>query len=162
MSSRIIDVNGKEIKLEANGATPHIYKQIFHKDLFKIVPNILNIFSERGISLSETMKAAETWNELESDDGKELMLGQADAIFPALSVAIEAGLPELLEEVAFVMNMQSERPLRECLQLNSMNFIEWIKEFPPNAFLMKFTDIGGLYFENFKTTSKEKNIIALQ
>ena len=160
MATQDIEIEGNTITLCANGATPHIFKRVFHKDLFKIVPDILNIFSDRGISLGEIIQSMETYEEMETDEGRQMMIQYADRLFPALSVAIEAGLPELLDEVAFVMAMQAEKDTSACLRLNDTNFIDWLVGFPPGAFLMKFMDIGKLYFSNISTSSKPKNTVA--
>ena len=162
MAFKEIEVRGKTIKLEANGATPHIYKRIFKEDSMTAFPKILEAFLNGGTSLEELNKITETSKEMESEDGEKLLFEHGTEIFPVLKKLVESGMMNFVEQMAFTMNMQAEKSTTECLRLNAEDFIEWISRFEPNAFMFASAEILGLYMANNKTSVVQKNAHAPQ
>lgn len=157
MAFKEIEVSGKNITLEANGATPYIYKRIFHEDSMTIFPKVMEAFLDGGTSLEELSKMSQTAEEMESEEGKKLLLERGAELFPVLNKLVESGMLSFAEYMAFTMNMQSEKSTTECLRLNVEDFIEWISKFEPNAFMFSSADVLSLYMANNKSSIKPKN-----
>lgn len=152
-----IEVAGKLINLEANGATPHIFKRIFDADSMMIFPKILDAFVNGGLSLDELQEVANTQESMESEEGKQLLLEHGAELFPILSKLVESGMLDFSEKIAFVMAMQAKKSTTECLRLNEEDFINWLVEFPSNAFMFASGEVLGIYLANNKSSIKPKN-----
>ena len=103
---KTITIDGREIKLAANAATPFRFRQMFKKDLLQILGNEEKAESE-GV--------------------------------------------EAISELAFIMAKQAEGA--DLSKMSEDDFITWLEEFGPMAFIESAQDILEAYTDQEKTTS---------
>ena len=103
---RKITIDGKEVELAANAATPFRYKQVFKQDLFSILGN---------------EEKAETQG------------------------------VEAVTQLAYIMSKQAEKA--DMNKLNYDEFLIWLEEFGPMAFVNSAEEIMNTYMESTVGTS---------
>lgn len=103
---KTITIDGREVKLAANAATPFRFRQMFKKDLLQILGN-----EEKA----------------------------------------EAEGVETISELAFIMAKQAEGA--DISKMTENDFIAWLEEFGPMAFIEAAEEILGIYTEQEQTTS---------
>lgn len=65
---------------------------------------------------------------------------------------------ELIMELAYVMNKQAEtKTIKEMLNLNEENYIEWLSDFEPLDFVNAGADILNVYLCSRETETEAKN-----
>lgn len=138
---RVIEVEGRELVLVANGATPYVYKRVFRRDLFQSLTKFMEKLRDGGEDVSRVMVDGGT-------DGIDSVV--------ALGAAVDSELIEFADKLAFVMAMQGEKSTNECLNLSEGDFIVWITGFSPNAMLENVGDVIGVYMGQANGTSALK------
>lgn len=103
---KTITIDGREVKLAANAATPFRFRQMFKKDLLQILGN----------------------EEKAEAEGIDAVSG-----------------------LAFIMAKQAEGA--DISKMTENDFIAWLEEFGPMAFIESAQDILEAYTEQEKTTS---------
>lgn len=103
---KTITIDGREVKLAANAATPFRFRQMFKRDLLQILGN-----EEKA---------------------------EAEGI-------------ETVSELAFIMAKQAEGA--DLSKLTESDFIGWLEEFGPMAFIESAQDILEAYMDQEQTTS---------
>ena len=103
---KTIIIDGNEMELSANAATPFRFKQVFHKDLL--------------------------------------------ATFSNETRAQEEGI-ETISQLAYIMNMQAKKA--DMNTLTQDDFIAWLENFEPMAFVEGSEDILGVYMGSTETSS---------
>lgn len=101
-----LTIDGKELELAANAATPFRFKQVFKKDLLQILGN---------------EKKAE-----------------------------EEGV-EAVTQLAFIMAKQAEKA--DMGNLTNDDFIAWLENFGPMAFVESAENIVNAYMDNTQTSA---------
>ena len=103
---KTITIDGREVKLAANAATPFRFRQMFKKDLLQILGN----------------------EEKAEAEGIDAVSG-----------------------LAFIMAKQAEGA--DISKMTENDFIAWLEEFGPMAFIESAQDILEAYTEQEQTTS---------
>lgn len=103
---KTITIDGREVKLAANAATPFRFRQMFKKDLLQILGN----------------------EEKAEAEGIDAVSG-----------------------LAFIMAKQAEGA--DISKMTENDFIAWLEEFGPMAFIESAEEILGIYTEQEQTTS---------
>lgn len=106
--NRLINIDGVEFEIAANGATPIRFKQIFNKDLFKALQ--------------------------EGGDSPEAI--------------------ETVTELCFVMKAQAEKANFNTIKYD--DFVTWLENFGPMAFVENAEAVLTAYMENQETGSTAK------
>ena len=101
-----ITIDGKEVEITANAATPFRYKQVFNKDIFQILGNEERVETE-GV--------------------------------------------EAVTQICYIMNKQAQKA--DMNKLSYDEFITWLEDFGPMAFIEASEEILSVYMDNEKTTS---------
>ena len=103
---KTIVIDGKEMELAANAATPFRYKQTFKADLFSVLGN---------------EKRAE-------EEGAEVVM-----------------------KLAYIMHKQAEKA--DMTKLNEEEFLSWLEDFSPMAFINVAEEIVNIYMDSAKGTA---------
>lgn len=101
-----IEIDGRELELAANAATPFRYKQVFHHDLFAILGN-----EEKA----------------------------------------EAQGVEAVSRLTFIMNRQAEKA--DMNRLTEEEFMTWLEDFGPMAFIEHAEEIMNVYMGSTVSTA---------
>ena len=127
-----------ELPLLANASTAIRYKQIFGKDLMKVMGGLIDMLGADNV---KTLAAHQ--------DKEYTVENMPPELVAALSSIVSSGTLDMMTELAYVMNKQAVAKVSGTgMILNLDDYVEWLDRFESTTFLSNALLIWSVYMNN--------------